>query len=543
MDVSSTLSLLYKEHKQDIMTIYFYAIASGIIQLSLPLGIQTLIGFVQGVTMVVSIYILIAVILLGVLIVGLLQINQMKIIEKIQQKIFVYFAFDFAEKIPNLDMFEIDSYYLPEKANRFFDVQNIQKGSSKLLLDLPIALIQIIIGLFVLSIYHSIFIFFSILLIGLILIIFWTTSKQGLKTSIEESDNKYKVVAWFEEMGRVIKSFKYSQGTNLNLQITDNRLMDYLNARQRHFRVLQTQYKSFVFFKVTITALMLTLGVYLMVTQKINVGQFVAIEIIILVLINSFEKLIVSLESLYDLITGLKKIHSVLDLGNETSGNIEMKKQELNIQIENLSFGYDQNNTVFKKVNLNIPSNGITCVTGPENSGKSTLLKLLTGSYNSYSGSILFNGLDVSKYSLKSLRQNTGIMLNEQDIFCATLMQNITLGKSSITQDNILNLINEIGLEDFTSEMTDHFETILDPLGQKLPSSTVKKILLLRALIHDPILLILEEPWQGMDNLTKENIQNYLVKISKSKTVVISTDDSGFKSRCQNNIELQKSMS
>jgi ABC-type bacteriocin/lantibiotic exporter with double-glycine peptidase domain len=138
---------LIKIERDEITSIYFYAILNGVIQLSLPLGIQAILGFVLGATMVTSVYLLIFIIIIAVLIVGYLQINQMKIIEKIQQKIFVRYAFSFAETIPKLDLKDIDHYYIPEKINRFFDVLNVQKGISKLLLDIPSATIQIIFGL------------------------------------------------------------------------------------------------------------------------------------------------------------------------------------------------------------------------------------------------------------------------------------------------------------------------------------------------------------------------------------------------------------
>jgi ABC-type bacteriocin/lantibiotic exporter with double-glycine peptidase domain len=119
----------------------------GIVNLSLPLGVQTIIGLVMGATMVTSIYVLIFLVVLGVFLMGLFQINQMKIIESIQQKIFAHYAYEFADKIPQLDLKQMDKYHIPEKVNRFFDTLNIQKGFAKLLLDIPVATVQIIFGI------------------------------------------------------------------------------------------------------------------------------------------------------------------------------------------------------------------------------------------------------------------------------------------------------------------------------------------------------------------------------------------------------------
>ncbi|MBK8723395.1 MAG: ATP-binding cassette domain-containing protein [Saprospiraceae bacterium] len=527
-DVFSNLKLLLKLEKNEITAIYFYAISSGLIQLSLPLGIQSIIGFIIGNTMVASIYVLIFLIVLGVLIVGLLHINQMKIIEKIQQKIFVRYALDFTEKIPNIDLKEIDAYYLPEKINRFFETISLQKGFSKLLLDIPVSTIQILFGLILLSFYHPLFIAFSLLIMLILFVIFKISGKSGLETNNLESNYKYEVVGWLEEMGRVIKSIKYSQGSNLNLIKIDNNLKNYVEARTNHFKVLLFQYKSLVFFKVSITSLMLILGTYLLFDQKINMGQFVAAEIVIIAIINSLEKLIISLENVYDVITGLIKLDSILEIPNEKDGKIPFEADELKINIQNLSFAYNNESEVFKNLSLTIPSKSITCITGAENSGKSTLLKLLTSNYKNFKGTITFNDIPIQNLSLKSLREKTGIFLNDQDIFKGTLWENITLGKSYISSNDIMNLAKKMKIESFILQFNDSFETLLDPIGKKLPSSLINKILLLRTFIHDPILLILEDPWNSLDEISKKHLQQYLLDISKNKTIIISTNDSEF---------------
>jgi len=519
---------LIKIERDEITSIYFYAILNGVIQLSLPLGIQAILGFVLGATMVTSVYLLIFIIIIAVLIVGYLQINQMKIIEKIQQKIFVRYAFSFAETIPKLDLKDIDHYYLPEKINRFFDVLNVQKGISKLLLDIPSATIQIIFGLLILSFYHPYFIVFSSILLLVIFIIFKVTSRKGIETSIEESNFKYKVVSWLEEMGRVIKSFKYSQGTHLNLIKTDEKLLKYLNARTNHFQILLLQFKSLVFFKVCVTALMLVLGSYLLFNQLITIGQFVAAEIIILTTISSMEKLISSLENVYDVITGFVKLDSVLDNPIEKEESLKLESKDLVITLDKMSFSYDDNQEIFNSISATILANSITCISGKENSGKSTFLKLLTGSYMHFKGSITFNGIPLQNYSLQNLRTKMGIFLYEQDLFEGSLYENIVLGRTEIKIERISDLSKKLGFEDFIQSFPSYFDTALDPLGQKLPSSLIRKILLLRALINTPQLLILEDPWLGFEDSTITKIQNYIIDISKNSTVVISTNDKDF---------------
>ncbi|MBK9962344.1 MAG: ATP-binding cassette domain-containing protein [Saprospiraceae bacterium] len=529
-----------KLERREITSIYFYAILSGLIQLSLPLGIQAILGFVLGATLVTSVFILIIIIIIGVILVGYFQINQMKIIEKIQQKIFVRYAFDFAETIPRLDLKEIDHYYLPEKINRFFDVVNVQKSISKILLDMPTAIIQIALGLILLSLYHSLFFLFSLTLIFITWVLFKLTSKKGLETSMKESNYKYKVLGWLEEMGRVIKSIKYSQGTNINLIKTDEKLEKYLSARTAHFNVLLFQFKSLLIFKIAITAVMLILGSYLLFNQKINIGQFVAAEIVIITIINSLEKLIISLEHIYDVITGLYKLDSVLNDSLEKDGKIDFKANELKIEINNLSFSYNENQKVFTNLSLLIHPNSITCISGEENSGKSTLLKLLTGAYKSFDGYITLNDIPLQNYTLQSLRKQTGVLLYEQELFEGTVFENISLGKKEITTESIMELSKKLGFENIIHRFPSNLTENIDPLGKSLPTSVTRKILLLQSLIHNPLLIIMEEPWIGLDENVKKRLQAYLLEESKNKTIVVSTNDNDFANLCKHHIHLNK---
>ena len=140
------IARLVRDEKSEISSIYFYAILSGLVQLSLPLGIQAIIGFVLGGAMSTSLIVLITLVVVGVLFNGILQMNQMEIIERIQQKIFVRYSFAFTNHIPRLDLQKIDGYHLPELVNRFFDIPVLQKSLSKILLDFPLAVTQILLG-------------------------------------------------------------------------------------------------------------------------------------------------------------------------------------------------------------------------------------------------------------------------------------------------------------------------------------------------------------------------------------------------------------
>jgi ATP-binding cassette subfamily B protein len=527
---------LVREERSDITTIYIYSIFNGAIQLSLPVGIQAIIGFVLAGTLSASLVLLISMIVLGVLLVGLLQVAQMRVSERVQQRIFVRYSFAFADKIPKFDLLKVDAFYLPELVNRFFETVSLQKSFSKLLLDLPIATIQIFFGLILLSFYHPAFILLGILLIVLLWIILYLTGNKGLQAALQESSYKYQVVGWLEEMARLVKTFKFSAGSDLHLKKADAKTENYLGSRTQHFSYLILQYRSLIAFKVAITAAMLIVGVVLLLNQQINIGQFVAAEIIILTVINAVEKIIINLDSVYDVLTALYKINKVLEKPVETTGNyITDANKGISISAEHLKFGYDSN-AVIRDVNFDISAGEKICVSGNEGSGKSTLLKILTGVYKDFEGSLCFNSVPIGNYDLEALRKQTGIFFQQENVFEGTLWENLTMGRE-VDRNYMNTLVEECGLTKYLRTLPFGFDTILDPTGKRLPTNVVHKILFVRALAHQPQLLLMEEPWKGFETQQKNRIQEFLCSLQNT-TVIVCSNDEEFKKRADKIIEL-----
>lgn len=530
---------LLKLERHEIGAIYFYAILNGLIQLSLPVGVQAIIGYVLGASMRASLVVLITLVVLGVLIAGIMQVNQMKIIEKIQQKLFVRYSFAFAQHIPRLDLKKNDSVYLPELVNRFFDVPLLQKSLSKILLDIPTAVIQIFFGLILLTFYHPAFILFGILLISILVLILNYTGGKGLETSLQKSKYKYKVAAWLEEMARVIKSTKLAKQNELHLQKTDEQVSNYLIARNNHFKVLLFQFNVLIVFKTIITAAMLIVGTLLMVNQQLTVGQFIAAEIVILLVLNSVEKLIINLGSVYDTLTAVEKASEITDKPVEKNGSMELATtgKGIKLELKNVSFSYNDELDVLQNISLQINANEKICISGKDSSGKTTLLKLLTGSYTDFKGSILLDDVPISNYNLDSLRAKTGVLINQQDIFQGTLWENISLGNQQISYENVKDLATKTGLNDFIALLKEGYDTPLDPMGKRLPRNVVHRILLVRALANEPRLLLLEEPWLNFNPEQKKQVIQILTEL-KSTTVVVVTNDEDFAGRCNRIIEL-----
>ncbi len=267
--------------------------------------------------------------------------------------------------------------YPPELANRFFDTMTIQKGTSKLLIDFSAALLQILFGIILLSFYHPYFIMLGFLLLVLLYLIFKYSYFIGLENSLKVSKYKYKVAGWLQEMARNNYSFRKERNYDFALQKNDKFASEYLNYRESLFNVLKRQFSHLIVFKIIITASLLTIGGYLVISQEMNIGQFVAAEIIILLVINSVEKIILGLETLYDVLTAVEKIGLVTDLTMEEDTNYEANKcfHAITLTTESLSIQFPgAAKKILDNINIKIDQGERVFIEGKNGSGKMTLI-------------------------------------------------------------------------------------------------------------------------------------------------------------------------
>ena len=530
---------LLKIDKKDISQILFYAIFSGLISLSMPLGIQAIINFIQSGRISASWIVLVVLVVIGVALVGILSLMQLRITENLQQKIFVRSSFEFSYRLPKIKFEAYNNQYPPELANRFFDTLTIQKGASKLLLDFSTALLQIIFGLILLSLYHPFFIVFGILLFLLLYSIFRFSYASGLNTSLSESKYKYKVVSWLQEIARNNFSFRKNENFDFALQKNDYLVSEYLSYREKHFGIIKRQFSQLIFFKIIITASLLIIGGFLVIQQQMNIGQFVAAEIIILLVINSVEKIIIGLETFYDVLTAVEKIGQVTDLEIEHATETESKScyTNLTLETENVRFKFpDATDYTLEAINLKINTNEKIYLEGDNGSGKTTLIRLLSGLLQPTSGSFFINDDTFQKIDLSMYRSQIGTITSGETPFEGTILENITFKNQNITNDDIKWAIENVQLADFIKSLPNGLQTVIYPEGKHLSSSNAQKILLARSIINKPKILFYEDPLDKMDAAISKQIIDFLTSNQNKWTLIVSSKNDYWKQKCDRKI-------
>jgi ABC-type bacteriocin/lantibiotic exporter with double-glycine peptidase domain len=538
---------LLQAERKDISYIYIYAFVVSLISLSLPLGIQATVSLISGGMIFSSVIVLIALIIIGIAVSGGLQIMQITLVEVLQQRIFAKAAFEMAFRIQRIRAEALEKCHPPELMNRFFDVVTIQKGLPKLFVDITAAVLQIFLGLVLLSLYHPFFLIFSIFLLTIVIIIFYITSPKGLRTSIIESKYKYKVVYWLEEIARTFDAFKQAGNTNLPLQKMDELVNNYLHYRKSHFRVLMTQFFNIVIFKTLVVGGLLIIGTLLVVDRQITLGQFVASEVIIILVVGSVEKLILSMDTVYDVLTGVDKIAQITDLPIERMdgirGSLDMIPNGLHIIAKDVKYKYPSSSRyTLQGLDFEITPGESVCLAGQNDAGKHTLAKILAGTLESYEGIITVNQIPLRNIDLNNLRDAVSKTLSQEEIFDGSLLDNITMGRTFITYQDVIWAITHVGLADYISSLPDGLYTHIGATGKKLSGGVLAKLMLARSVASRPKLLIVHDFSEHISKNEKMKILSFLQDKANNWTLIILSvnDDPVLLSSCDKIILLNE---
>lgn len=536
---------MLRPERKDIGYIYIYAIVVGIMSLSLPLGIQAIIGLVSGGLAFSSVYVLISVVILGVIISGIMQIYQLTLVEVLQRRVFTKAAFEFTYRIPRVKSESLLNSYAPELMNRFFDIVNVQKALPKVLIDMTAAVIQILFGIILLSLYHPYFIAFGFLTVTIVVIVIYYNAPRGMETSLAESKYKYKVAQWLEDIARTLYAFKSAGSTNMPMQKMDYLVNSYLKYREKHYKVLLNLYGNAVFFKAFITGLLLILGTSLVIDRQISLGQFVASEIIIVLVVNSVEKLISGTETVFDLLTAIEKMGHVTDLPLERNRGLQVNFHEqnhgLDINIKNLCYRYaDAKKYVLNNVNLAVKPNESVCITGTNGSGKETLLKILSAIFTDFEGSISYNDLSIKDVELNSIRDAIERNLATDLIFDGTMLDNIVMGRSGITLSDVQWALKSLHMNDNIAELEEGLSSQMIAGGKRFSESFIAKISVARCVVEKPKLLMINDIYRELHKSERMSAIAFLTDKANPWTLLTISNDPMIMAACDRVVVLNE---
>jgi adhesin transport system membrane fusion protein len=290
--------------------VYTLAFLQGVMYIAIPVGIQGVVTYIMAGSFSASLILLCSITIVATTFVGFFQIWQMRINETLHQKVFGNLITRISLYLNNTTNTED----ILSKLNKYFEVVTLQKGISKILLDFSFSLISIVFGVLLLPLYSPWFMFFTIIIGFTFYFIIVYYGKKGIDTNVKTSNEKYHLIEWFQK-----RASSNETKDEEFIDQTDFKLNDYIINRKSHYSVLEKQYKAIILFKIIFVGILLFFGAFLVQRGDLNIGQFVASEIIIFLVINSVEKLVSSLGTCYDIITALYKIEKIFGQKEEYS--------------------------------------------------------------------------------------------------------------------------------------------------------------------------------------------------------------------------------
>ena len=294
-------------------------------------------------------------------------------------------------------------------------------------------------------------------------------------------------------------------------------------AREASYKVMG-QYFSGMFLLIDILELVvLIVAGYFTYMDYITLGDFTAYLLYVKMFIQPLRKLINFTEQYQNAMTGFERFMEIIneDIEKESENPVELENVKGNIDIENVSFTYEDDNEIFKNLSLSIEAGKTIALVGPSGGGKTTLCNLIPRFFEFDEGDIKIDGVSIKDVSLKSLRENIGVVAQDVFLFTGTVKENITIGKTDATDEEIIDACKKASIHDFIMTLPNQYDTYIGERGVKLSGGQKQRISIARIFLKNPPIIILDEATSALDNVTEKEIQKSLEELGKDRTNLV----------------------
>jgi putative ABC transport system ATP-binding protein len=518
----SRLINLIKLEKHDLKILPVLIFGYGLISIATPVSVQALVNIVTMGSVLQPLFIVSLILFLLLLLSGALYVFESYIVELIQRRIFIRTAIQTAQNARGVEISLYDRENPVELINRFFDVSTVQKSAATLLTMGLTSLLQIIIGSLILIFYSAFFSLFIFVIIGFLFFIVRSVGRHATETAIKESKAKFEMASWLENIAKNIFAFKFYKGEERAAKQTHQHVNHYIQTRTKHFNILLWQNISVALIYAIGGTGLLALGGGLVIKGEINLGQFVAAELIIFGVLTALVRLVNKLDYFYDLLAALDKIGVLEDIPQEHSGDNGLDQLELNsLKVVGVDFAYNRYIQPLQNIHFELQKGQSLAVLGEPGSGKSTLIKLIAKLRTPSAGHISINQIDLRQLNNDAVRNLMGLAENIE-IAHGTILENICLGRE-IPLTKINTMINELGLADDFSRFSAGIETPIMASGSPLSSSQLKLLMILRASIASPGIMIIDGLLDGFNEVELDAVINMFKQHQEEWMLIVTT--------------------
>lgn len=545
----SPIQLIRKTLQLDKDTVWMMAIFGvciSLLSLVIPIAVQTVVNTLAFSRFTQPIFVLVIIVVVCLFFAGILRVCQLSVLESKQQELFVNIALLFSNRLKRLNNQAIRDHRGPELVNRFFEVIPVQKTLSLILIYGLEVIIQSITSFLLLAFYHP-----YLMALELVIVVMTTLSiilpyRKAIKSAFDESDHKHETATWLEEYFHSSTLFKFAKTSDYTHNKVDDALCRYVSARKSHFRQLILHFIGFYSTYIVANALLLGLGGYLVIKQRLTLGQLVASEIILNILMGSFIRFSYSLKQLYDLAASSRKLNSIFnfefdkDIDSISETNRTFFADQLNrapsLKVNHLSF-YRNKKCILNNINITFDSGKTHVIFGPPQSGKTVLMELIMGFQQPPDGQILVNDIALNEDTILLLR-NISTFVQREEFVLGTILENITLSNDGYCTTKLTQLLTQFGVMETINHLSNGLDTNMLDVQPQLSANTLFKLIIIRIIVSEPKLIFID---QYFDKVNAELIQLTLSSFNEHlehPTIIIATENPELAKIADNYVEL-----
>lgn len=493
-DPFSRIRALLRAERRSLWIAVVYSAVIGLLALVVPITVQLLVNTIAFGTLLQPLVVLMLVVFVALGFSTALNALRATVVEVIQRSIFARVATDVTWRLLRVRVETFDRYHGPELVNRFFDTVTVQKSAALLLIDGLSITMQTLIGMVLLALYHPFLLAFDALLVTAMGIIIFVLGRGAVGTAILESKAKYALEAWLEQLAAHLVTFK-SAGADAYATRRSHRLLDdYLTYRAKHFKILLRQVLGSFALQAVASSALLGIGGWLVINRQLTLGQLVASEIIVTLMVSAFTKFGKQLEVFYDLCAAIDKLGDLVDIPLErnTGEGRLAAPGPLGVTMRDVEVCYEDGvRPALRLSQLTIPPGARFGITGPNGSGKSTLADVLFGLRAPARGVVQVGGVDLRDLPPAELRQRVSLVRGIE-LFPGTILDNVRLGRDEITHEAITRALDAVGLTHELTALPHGLETVLHPHGRPLSYRQACRLMVARAIVGRPSLLVID---------------------------------------------------
>lgn len=532
---------LLRQERHDILVTLIYAVGVGVLTLATPVAVQALVNTVAFGTMLQPLAVLTALLLAGLGFAAVLRALQAWVVEILQRRLFLRLVNDLSFRLPRVERAAFDRAHGPELVNRFFDIFTIQKAASALLIGGLETVLAATVGMLVLAFYHPLLLAFDVVLLIVVIAILFGLGRGATSSAVKESKAKYEVASWLEEVARHPVAFKLAGGPALARERADELAATYLLKRKAHFKVVFRQLVGALTLQAFASAGILGIGGWLVIERQLTLGQLVAAELIVTMVVASFAKVGKHLETTYDLLAALDKVGQLIDLPIEpTRARVHFTDPASNgarVVAQNLSFAFEGRPPLFADVHVTLEPGERAVLTGRSGSGRSALVDVLLGLRSPRGGRVEIDGLDLADVDRRGLRERTALVRGEE-LVVGTLADNVAFGRREVDARRVRDALRAVDLLDEVARLPEGIRTRIMPDGSPLSRGQAARLVLARAIAARPSLLVVDGALDGLDPETRTRVLDTVFTPDAPWTLLVITDDPEVRRHCVRTLEL-----